>query len=151
MADERPSPTLLALVILAAPMALAAETGLRALLFPADFELVRELLSPYLTVAAWIFAPLTALAGALGWHLQRRLSARHVAKLPPGASFAQRQGAVVGVFLLTSSVPQIPTILVTFLFMFGSALSPVLASVVLCSVAVTAQALRIGRLTRLTS
>ena len=50
---RRPSTGLLWATIVAAPLALGFETLLRALLFPDDFELIRDFLRPTLTWVAW--------------------------------------------------------------------------------------------------
>jgi hypothetical protein len=146
MAAKRPSNAILWLTIPAAPVALGLETALRLWLFPDDFELVRELLRPMLTPVAWVFGALAALAGLGGLALQRRLSAKRLAKFPPGAPLAARHGAVTGVFLLTSSVPQIPAVLATLTYMFGASLVPVLVGVGLCTAGVVGQALRVPSL-----
>lgn len=150
MAEARPNRTLLGLTILAAPVALVFETALRLLLFPIlapDFELVREFFRPFLTTAAYGIVVLIALAAGLGVVLQGRLSRKRLAKLPEEADAGMRFRTTTGVFLLTSSIPQIPTILSTFAYMFGASLTPVLVGIVVCSVGVVAQAVRVGSLT----
>lgn len=127
-------------------MALGFETALRLLLFPDDFAIVREFLNPYLTPVAWLLGGLAALGAWLGLALQRRLTTKRIAKLDSEATDDQRYAAGFGVFLLTSSVPQIPSILATITFTFGASLLPVLVGIALCSVGVVAQALRVGRL-----
>lgn len=145
MASERRSTKILWLVIVAAPIALAFETALRLLLFPPEFELVREFLNPYLTPVAWLIALIVGAAALLGLALQRRIVAKRLSS-QPDATGDQRYQLAVGVFLLTSSVPQIPSILSTFSFMFGASIVPVLAGIAVCSVGVIAQAIRIPRL-----
>ena len=143
MAGKRPSKGILWLTMLAAPVALAFETVLRMLLFPDDFELVREFLSPMLTPVAWAFGALAAIAGFVGLGLQGRMVRRRLAKLPDTASVDERYREVFAVFLLSSSVPQIPAILSTLTYMFGASLVPVLVGVAACSVGVVTQALRV--------
>ncbi|HJL15964.1 MAG TPA: hypothetical protein RMH99_09920 [Sandaracinaceae bacterium LLY-WYZ-13_1] len=143
---RRPSKALLWLTIVAAPAALAVETGLRLLLFPEDFELVRELLNPTLTPVAWVLGGVAGIAAWVGLLVQRRISRRRLAKLPADADDEARFAAVFGVFLLTTAVPQIPAIFSTFAYMFGASLVPVLVGIGLCSVGVVAQALRVSSL-----
>jgi hypothetical protein len=146
MAAKRPSKAVLWLTILAAPVALVVETGLRLLIFPDDFELVRGFLNPMLTPVAWVLGVVAGVAGFAGLGLQRRMSAKRLGKLPPGAGVSDRYQAVFAVFLLTTSVPQIPALLATFAYMFGASLVPVLVGVGVCSVGVVSQALRVPRL-----
>lgn len=146
MAEARSSRALLGLTILAAPGALAFETLLRTLLFPEEFELIREFLAPTLTPVAYVVAVLIALFAVVGVLLQKRLSTKRLAKLPAEADAGVRFRAILGVFLLTSSVPQIPTILSTFAYMFGASLVPVLIGIGLCSVGVVVQAVRVSAL-----
>lgn len=148
MAAKPRSRALLFLTILAAPGALAFESLLRALLFPPDFEVLREFLSPVLTPVAWVLG-LTAAAGSLGGlALQRSIAEKRLARLPEGAGDEARYGQVLGVFMLTTAAPQIPAILATLAFMFGASLWPVLVGVGICSAGVIAQALRVSRLAR---
>lgn len=144
MADQRPPNRVLWLVILAAPVALALETGMRLLLFPADFDIVREFLNPYLTPVAWGLGLLAGVGGWLGLFLQKRMSEKRLAKLPSDAPVALRYQAVFAVFLLTTSVPQIPSVFATISFTFGADLLPVLVGIALCSIGVVAQALRVA-------
>lgn len=71
---------------------------------------------------------------------------RRLAALPAGADVNDRYQAVFAVFLLTTSVPQIPALLATFTYMFGASLVPVVVGVGVCSVGVVSQALRVPRL-----
>ncbi|MGE0789026.1 MAG: hypothetical protein AB7S26_25360 [Sandaracinaceae bacterium] len=143
MTARRPPAFALWLVILAAPVALAFETGLRKLLFPADFEIVREFLQPYLTPVAWVLGIIAGLGGWIGLGLQRRLSARRLEKLPANASPEMRHSAVFAAFLLSVSLPQLPSVLSTICFTFGASIWPVLTGMVLCTLGVVAQALRV--------
>lgn len=145
MAAKRPK-ALLWLTLLAAPVALAVETGLRLLIFPAEFELVREFLNPTLTPVAWALGGLSAAAGVAGLAVQRKVSERKLAKLPSKCDTEARYHAVFGVFLLTTAVPQIPALLSTFAYMFGASLLPVLVGVGVSSVGVVSQALRVSHL-----
>lgn len=145
MAAKRPSRTLLYLTVLAAPAALAFETALRKLLFPADFEEVRSLLEPLLTPVGWLIGGVAAVASLVGLVLQRRMAEKRVARLPERTADACYR-EVFGVFLLTTAVPQIPAILSTFMFMFGASIVPVLVAVGIASLGVVAQAARIPSL-----
>ena len=145
-AQERPSTLLLWATIVAAPAALGLETVLRRLLFPDEFELVREFLRTALTPVAWVFVALAVVGAAAGLVLQRSLAIQRLSRLPPDAPLSARYGAVVGVFLLTTVLPQLPSILVTFCFMFGSSIVPVLVGIAVTTVGVVLQALRVRTL-----
>lgn len=132
--------------IVAAPAALGLETVLRLLLFPDDFDLVRGFLREYLTPVAWVFVLVAAIGAAVGLKLQRALAEQRVSRLPPDAPLSARYAAVVGVFLLTTVAPQLPSILVTFCFMFGSSIVPVLAGIAVTTVGVVLQALAVREL-----
>lgn len=149
MAAKRPSRAVLFLTILAAPVALAFETGLRKLLFPADFELIREFLEPMLTPVAWVLGLVAAGASLLGLALQRSMAKKRIEKSRDRDDYDARYRHVFGVFLLTASVPQIPAILSTFMFMFGASLVPVLVGIGICSVGVVSQALRVPALAQM--
>ncbi|MDQ3033931.1 MAG: hypothetical protein M3Y87_16055 [Myxococcota bacterium] len=123
---------------IAAPLALALESAVRWLLFPAEFEVVRGWLEPFLTPLAWLLAVVTVIAGAAGFALQRGLVARKLAKLG-ASSAAQREAARTQVFLITASIPQLPAIASTFALMFGASLVPTLVGVTICTVSVLAQ------------
>jgi len=147
MAEKRPSTALLWLTIVAAPAALGLETGLRLLLFPAEFELVRELLNPYLTVVAWLVALVAGIGAAVGLVVQRRVVRKRIANLPEEANTLERRYQIAfGVFLLATAIPQIPSIVATFCFMFGASIVPVLVAILLTSVGVVGQALAVPKL-----
>ena len=144
--STRPSRAVLWLTVFAAPVALGFETVLRWILFPADFELVRELLHPVLTPVAWFLGGVAAVASFAGLALQRRMTARRLSRLPGEPDLDARYREVFAVFLLTTAVPQIPAILSTLTFMFGASLLPVLVGIGLSSVGVVTQALRVPSL-----
>lgn len=147
MADKRPATTLLWLTIVAAPAALAIETGLRLLLFPPEFELIRELLNPYLTIVAWLVALIAGVGAWVGLIVQRRVVHKRIAKLPEEANTLERRHQVaIGVFLLSTAIPQIPSIVATFCFMFGASIVPVLVAIALTSIGVIGQALAVPKL-----
>jgi membrane protein YqaA with SNARE-associated domain len=146
MASKRPSPALLWLTMIAAPGALAVETLLRWVLFPPEFEQVRELLHPFLTPVAWALGGVAALASLGGLALQRRMAERRIARAPDASSEDARYREVFGVFLLTASVPQVPALLSTFAYMFGASVVPVLIGIAISSVGVVSQALRVSTL-----
>lgn len=145
-AQKRLSMLLLWATIAAAPVALGCETALRLLLFPDDFDLVRAFLSPVLTTVAWLFVPVAGLGGAIGLLLQRKLAEKRIAAFPDDAPLGPRYSAVMGVFLLTTVAPQLPSIAVTFCFMFGSSIVPVLVTIAVTTVGVVLQAHRVPRL-----
>lgn len=130
----------------AAPVALAFETLLRRLLFPPEFERVREALRPVLTPVAWLLCLICAVAGVAATALQRRLVARGIDRLPSDRrSPEQIDRARIGAFMLAASVPQVPAVLATFGFMFGAALTPVVVAIAIATVAVLVQAVHTRR------
>ena len=145
-AEKRPSTLLLWATIVAAPAALGFETALRLLFFPAEFDLIREFLREYLTPVAWVLVLVTALGAAIGLGLQRALAQKRVSRFPPDAPLSARYAAVTGVFLLTTAAPQLPSILATFCFMFGSSILPVLVCISVTTMGVVLQALRVPAL-----
>ena len=145
-AEKRPSTLLLWATIVAAPVALGFETALRLLIFPEDFDLIRELLNPVLTPVAWLLVFVAAAGGALGLFLQRKLAEKRIAAFPEDAPLGPRYSAVMGVFLLTTAAPQLPSIAVTFCFMFGSSIVPVIVAIAVTTVGVILQALRVPKL-----
>lgn len=142
------SRAMLSLTVLAAPAALGFETLLRALLFPPDFEIFREFLRPVLTPLAWVLGLIAAAASLAGLAFQRASAEKRIARLPRDADDDARYGQVLGVFMLTAAIPQVPAILSTFAFMFGASLLPVLVGVGLCSAGVLGQALRVSSLAK---
>ncbi|AKF03765.1 hypothetical protein [Sandaracinus amylolyticus] len=130
---------LVAATVLAAPIALAFESVLRWLLFPPDFEAVRAFLEPFLTPLAWLLVVISALAGIAGTFAQRTIAARRIAKLGAGATAVQIETVRNQVFLITASIPQLPTIASTFAFMFGASLVPTLVGVAIGTLSVLAQ------------
>lgn len=145
---KRPSRSVVLLTVFAAPFAIAFETLLRAILFPPEFEDFRVFLEPFLTPVAWVFGAAAAGASFVGLALQKRIAARKLARFErvEGVTDAMRQREVLGVFLLTASVPQIPAVLSTFAYMFGASPWPVGVGIALSTLGVIAQAVRIGDL-----
>jgi membrane protein YqaA with SNARE-associated domain len=133
---------LLLITVIAAPLAFALESALRALLFPPEFEDMRWYLRPTVSVVAWVLFGVALITSAAGQRMLVRTIDRRLAALGEGASEDKRQQAVVGTFLLTSSLPQIPAILATLASMFGSELLPVALAVAVASLGVLVQALR---------
>ena len=100
-----------------------------------------------LTPVAWGFAVVAGLGAALGLVIQRRLIEKRIAKLPAEHSTRERRFQIAfGVFLLTTAIPQIPSIFSTFCFTFGASIVPVIVSITLTSVGVVGQALRVPKL-----
>lgn len=142
-ADERGGGgALILMTLVAAPAALALETLLRKVLFPPEFEEIRELLHPILTPLVWVAVVLTAVLGVAGLVFQRRLVVRAVGRIPLADRTPERvRSAEVGAFLLAASVPQVPAILATFGFMWGSSLTPTVTAIAVATVAIALQAL----------
>lgn len=122
---------LLAIIGLSTPFALVVETGVRRLMMPPEFEEVRAWLRPDITPWAWLAVPLALVGTAMGFALQRWLARRELKKpLRPGVDPATaRRKAEFEALMLSTSAPQIPALLATFAFMFGSELLPVLVSI----------------------
>ncbi|MBW2463214.1 MAG: hypothetical protein JRH11_16300 [Deltaproteobacteria bacterium] len=132
---------LILLTVVAAPVALGFETLLRKLLFPPEFEQIRALLHPILTPLVWGLVVITAVVGALGVVLQRRLVSRAIERVPPDQRDAARvHRAKLGAFMLAASVPQVPAILATFGFMWGSSLTPTVLAIAVATLAIALQA-----------
>lgn len=136
---------LLAVVALSTPMAMAVETGMRRLMMPPGFDLVRAWLSPTLTPWAWATVPATLAATGLGWWLQRVLVRRELRTPRPGMSEAQaRSKAEFEALMLASSAPQVPAVAATMLYMMGAPLLPVVVSMAIAMLGVLSLGLFIG-------
>lgn len=109
----------------ASPASLAVETGLRRLLFPPDFELLRAYLRPALGAPAWGLCVATLLLGLPACWVQTRLYARLVAAR--GAAYADR--ARVLSLYAASTLPQLAALVAALAFTFGAPLTPVAVSV----------------------
>jgi len=144
--DERPSSLLLWATLAAAPVALAFETALRRLLFPPEFDLVRDLFRSHLTPISWGLVVAAAAGGWIGLRVQAALSARRLERLPEGVPLRVRHATTTSVFLLTTLAPQLPSIVVTLCFTLGSALLPVVVAIAVTSAGVAAQAVQVTRL-----
>ncbi|MGH1341059.1 MAG: hypothetical protein ACRBN8_05880 [Nannocystales bacterium] len=120
---------MLALVALSTPMALVAETYLRQLMFPPEFDEVRAYLRPSLELPVWSLLSLVALTTWFGVRAQARRIERRMAARPPEEQTQRfRDKDTFDSLVLFTSLPQIPAILATFCFMFGASLVPVLAN-----------------------
>jgi hypothetical protein len=140
---EKGGTALILMTVVAAPIALVLETILRKLLFPPEFDELRLLFEPTLTPVVWGLVVLTALFGVLGVALQARLAARAVRKVPEHTRTPARiHKAELGAFMLAASIPQIPAIVATLGFMWGSSLTPVIAAIGVATVAIVIQAVR---------
>ncbi|MCA9581473.1 MAG: hypothetical protein KC416_06740 [Myxococcales bacterium] len=126
----------LALTASAVPFAMAMESVLRRMFFPPEFEDLREALRPILFWFAWANVGVTALAipiaGRTFTALQQRAKDRSV----------DSGGALLATFLTASSIPQVPSLFATFLFMLGAPLGPVAVSILTGTGAIAALARR---------
>lgn len=129
------------LIALSAPLALGLETLIRKfVLMPMvgpELAEIREFYWPALTdelrraamtQAAWVLVGVTLVAGVVGVVLLRRAGRREL-----GVGKLRDR-----LFLLTS-IPQVPAILATLCFAFGSALLPVLIGMAISTAFVLAQ------------
>lgn len=144
---------LLLFIAVSAPLAVALETGFRRLFFPPEFEDVRGMLGPKLETAAWICVGLTAVFSIVGFVLQRRmcskalrtltsdeLSDRDRKRLDGFGPEKSMSRMVLDKLFLTTSLPQLPALVATLLYMFGASLAPVLVAMLVSSLAVVSQA-----------
>ncbi len=117
---------LLGFIALSTPLALVVETGLRKIMFPPEFEEVRDFLRPTLTGPVWLLLPIVALCtfAAVRW-LGRRVDKRMAARPTEEQTDAYRTKETFDAMMLFTSLPQVPAIFGTFMFMFGAALTPV--------------------------
>ncbi len=130
---------MLALVALSTPMALVAETYLRRLMFPPEFDEVRMFLRPSLELPVWSLLSLVALTTWFGIRAQERRVARKMAARPPEEQTQHfRDKDTFDSLVLFTSLPQIPAILATFGFMFGASLLPVLVNMAASTAGVVA-------------
>lgn len=110
---------LVALVVTAVPVAWGVETGLRAVFFPPEFEELRAMLRPGLTVVARGLVVLTLGLLWPTWLLMRWLVRRRLRGLP-GRRPDLRAGVRLVAFLGASSVLQVPGVIATFAGLFGA-------------------------------
>jgi hypothetical protein len=123
----------------AAPAAFAVEAAARALLFPADFEVLRAELEPTLTIVAWTLLAVCVASIPLGLACNRWLVRRGLAG-PSEASPARRERVELEALLLSSSIPQLPALLATVATLGGARVTPVLATLVVSTLGVLLQA-----------
>ncbi len=137
MRSRRPPLGILIVIAVSTPLALAAETGLRYLLFPPEFEEVRMWLRPAITPWMWTASGLAVAFTVLGLKLQRWFVQRRLAQLPADKRTpeAEEKASFDGL-MLSSSCPQIPALLATFGFMLGSELLPVAVALAVATVGV---------------
>lgn len=151
--SQLPLRAVVVLVAVSAPIALGFETALRKLVFApmvgAELEEIRQFYWPELsaevreaalTRAAWVLVGVCLLAGLLGLALLRHAARRGVARSRGEAD----PGEVARVevrdrMLLLTSIPQVPAILATLCFSFGSQLLPVICCMVVSTAFVLAQ------------
>lgn len=136
MSEGGASMPLVLMIALASPAALGVETLLRWLVFPDDFEVLRQFLEPYLTPIAWGLAAITLLAALAIAPLYRASVKQKLARLPADATPASRAAAWNGPLLLVSSLPQVPALFATIAFMLGAGLAPVASCMVLSTLGV---------------
>ncbi|MCO4762269.1 MAG: hypothetical protein KC502_12235 [Myxococcales bacterium] len=119
----------------AAPVALALETTIRLALLPPDFEQFRIFLRPTLTWVAWALVVASALSVSVGVSVHQRLYDRALAK-SGGRSPRHIAEAHAGAFLLSASVPQIPTLVATLTFTLGAEPLPVVLALIVSTIGV---------------
>lgn len=127
----------LGFIAVSTPLALAAETLLRQLLFPPEFVEVRAWLGPTLTSWMWVAAPMSVVFTGLGMVFRRWSVRRGLKKLGARAEDPKSvQKLEFDALMLSTSAPQIPALVATFGFMFGSALQPVAVAIAVATTGV---------------
>jgi hypothetical protein len=133
---------ILPLIAVSGPLSLGVETAVRLAMFTPEMTYLRSLTGPTLTPIAWGFAAVTALGGVLGVPVQRVWYRRRLARMEPAARTDDARARVAFEALYVgTSVPQIPALLVTFLFTAGASLTPVAVALGVSALAVLAQGL----------
>ncbi len=128
---------MLVLIAVSMPMALVAETYLRKLMFPPEFEEVRMFLRPSLEAPVWSLLSLVALTTWLGTRGQQRRVNRKMAARPPEQQTQHfRDKQVLDSLVLFTSLPQVPAILAMLCFMVGASIVPVLANIMASTIGV---------------
>lgn len=128
---------LLGFIAVSTPLALAVETLLRQLLFPPEFAEVRAWLSPKLTTWVWVATPMSVVLTGVGIAYRRSAIRRGIKKLGSRAEDPKAlQKLEFDALILSTSAPQVPALLATFAFMFGSALQPVIVAIAAATVGV---------------
>jgi hypothetical protein len=129
--------SLLGIVAISTPLALAVETGLRMLLFPPEFEDLRMLLRPIITPYLWATPVLAVVFAFIGIRVQRVVVHKQLAKLSEDKRTPEAEAkAHFDALMLSSSCPQIPALMATFGFMFGSELLPVCVGIAVATAGV---------------
>lgn len=128
---------LLGIVAVSAPLSMAFETMVRRTLLGANFQTIREFVGPHITPYAWALVGVTVLAIGAGFALHRALLRRGIAKLGARASDPAAVARVeLEAMFLSTSAPQLPTLLVTIMFQWGASFTPVAVCMALSTVGV---------------
>lgn len=131
---------LLPLIALSSPLSLAIETGVRTLLFTDDMRALRLMARDALTPVAWAFVPVTAAAAGVGVVVHRaalRRALAHAATRPDDPDAVEN--ARLTALYVATSVPQIPSLLATFLFTAGARFWPVMITLLVAAFGVMLQ------------
>lgn len=140
MAASRKTYAILALIAASTPAMLGAESLLRWLVLPAEFEDVRIWLGPHLTPHVWWLAAAAAVASPIALRLQRFLVRRTLSRLDPAyADETSEAKAKFDALILSTSVVQVPALLATFGYLLGADLLPVTATIAVATIGVVAQ------------
>ena len=101
---RRSTKVMLAIITISTPLALAAETFLRKLMFPPEFEEVRMYFRASLEWPTWSLLSLVLLTTVLGMRAMERRIERRMAKRPAAEQIQRHRHLVAGlVFVATSS------------------------------------------------
>lgn len=132
----------LLLIALSTPLALAVETVVRQWMMPPEFEEIRAWLCATLAPWAWAMVPTTVLATVFGWWLLGVLRRRALRTMEDGADGTRAaERAELEAIILSSTAPQIPALIATFLFMMGAPLLPVAVAMATATAGVLSLAL----------
>jgi hypothetical protein len=130
-------------IAVAVPVALVLESLLRALMFPPDFEYLREAWGPGITPWVWRLVPISMLVDVAAYYLQLALQKR-AAEMATAAAGKKRWKQFEGL-MVSASVAQIPGFIAAFCFMLGADLTAVLAVVTVSTVGVVVLGVTLSR------
>ena len=140
---------MIGVITVSTPLALAAESFLRKLMFPPEFEEVRAYLRPALEWPTWSLLSLvllTTYAGVRG--MERRIERRMGKRPAQEQTQRHRDKETLDAIVMFSTLPQVPGILATLCFMVGAPLLPVAVNMLAATLAVLLLGLRGMRLGR---
>jgi hypothetical protein len=140
VAASRATYGILTLIAASTPAMLGIESLLRWLLLPPEFEEVRIWLGPSITPYVWALAAAAAVAGPVGFRLQRALVNRTLSRLDPAhVDDMSEPRARFDALILSTSVVQVPALLATLGYLLGADLLAVVVAIAVATIGVIAQ------------